>query len=167
MSRFTRDLQIKWRNFKFWFYYRLHPSHRYHILKLHDPGYRSIRHQMIHAVMGMVERHVKELRNHPLRGSGGKWTERAYLDAIELHIDFYRGFLDDPMERPLAESWIEHTEQLKDLWIWWQSVKDHPDLDCDIEYTNYDGEEITKDHPVWYEEVDRRLKQALDLRIGM
>jgi hypothetical protein len=151
---FKYGIRRKIKNARYWFLYRLHPRHQYHILRLGKPGYSDPRHQLIWAVMRMVERYVGELKAYE------STKDKTVREIAEAQIEAYKEY---EWYDPDAEHfWINHYTSLIDLWEWWESVRDHDDLDIDFEYNGHD-----KNSPVWYEEVDRRLKQAIDLRLGM
>jgi hypothetical protein len=58
-SRRLRRLRAAWRDFVFWFLYRLHPEHRYHVVRTGlRPGYWEIEDRMLHAMFSLLLEHV-------------------------------------------------------------------------------------------------------------
>lgn len=167
----------KVRDFIWWFRYRLWPRNRYHTLKLGKPGYSDPRHQLIHAVMGIVERYAKELRVnwHPQEEVKGLTD----VQVAGLYIDWCsRDILDADASddlKNLQRVWFHHYHSLQALLRWWADAKDNDMLDCldcwskeeipFLEEAGYYSREEVED--VTTEQVDHWLKVALDIRAGM
>lgn len=158
------DCRFYLRRMRWWILHRIHPKHRYHILKMREPGYGDPRHYMIFGVMRIVERYVDEL--HTCYDIDRKLSDTEVIDlAIESNLN--DEMAQEHFENPEDAHWVKHYRELKDLWEWWIEVRDDVDIDIDFEFERQDGTMITKDSPIWVDEVDRRLHQAVSLRRGM
>lgn len=104
-------------DFVWWFIYRLHPRHRYHVIKTGlKPGYTENEDLMLHAVFSLVCDYVEvEL---------GLWRANASKkyrcrQRGESHIrNFITEFENDSME---AEH-VAFYKELLEIYIWWKDV---------------------------------------------
>jgi hypothetical protein len=146
---------------RYWFLYRFHPRHRYHVLRLGSPGYSDPTHLMIFAVMGIVERYIEELRWWCHWGE----PDRKHLTHREIIDEIVRW-----REEPCKEEWDEESrkvelayyKRIQALVAWWDQVKNMEDLD---DAWNDDGPD---DAAPWSgENVNKMLREAIELRGGM
>jgi hypothetical protein len=174
----------KWTRLKYWFLYRFHPRHRYHVLKLTDrKGYSDPRHRMIHAVMRCMEEYVDELRNWdeiPKTASDVEVVLRYIRDTEEDIKDPSRLGKHTPVDwaHDYSLERLSYYSRLYHLLVWWNSVQDKDDLDSwaesDKEFViglrselRWDVREDGIFDDLTIEEVNRRLNEAIDLRAGM
>lgn len=118
------------KEFRYWFLYRLHPRHRYHVVRTGlPPGYYDQDTRMLHACMALLGDWVEE--------NGGverivEWSAelRAATNASTQEVNIRQAGIQDEaiaihrwwtVERPEAE---RDKEKALDDWYGWQCDKD-------------------------------------------
>lgn len=141
-----------------WLRYRFHPQHRYHVLKIGNPGYSDPRHQLIYAIMGIFERYIQELRSGFPNIKSDKELIKEYIKLNEESNNQW-DIPNDP-----HTGWIKHYNEVLEIMEWWELVKNHSDLDCDIprEYLTWDVPE-----ECMFDYVDKMLNKVTSIRSGM
>lgn len=114
-----------YKKIKYWFLHRFHPNHRYHVLKLHKPGYADPRHQMILAIMKTMERYLDELREET-----GNY-DHTNIEVVVEQIEYYTDLLEEDGDflKDYAERQIKFYNDLYEVVVWWDIVKDNDKLD--------------------------------------
>lgn len=154
-----------------WFRYRFIPRHRYHTLKLHEPGYRDPRSQLIYAVAGVVDRYVHELR---VNWHSEDLSELSDEEVVQKYIDWMNEEMESPDIFPLGyRLWRDHYADVKKFITWWNQVKDSWDLDgwTAQEIEEGYGEGLFQDphlrEVTHTDKINEMLHLAIDLRERM
>lgn len=87
-----RKLRAAKRDFIFWFLYRLHPEHRYHVVRTGlQPGYRETEDRMLHSMFFLLMEHVDAEGLENIEATATDETEdcpddwrRASCEKLEL-----------------------------------------------------------------------------------
>lgn len=172
---YRRQIFRRARSIKYWFLYRFHPNHRYHVLKIGKPGYSDPRHCLITAMMAVLKRYIDELRHF-----GPEECKNASdLEVIEI-------YLEDAIHDHKHCKWmagnnqhmIDHYKDLYDVWSWWVNITEDGEYvlkkgfsglfdDDTINMFSKEKQEELWDDPecvVSYEEINEKLKKIIDLR---
>lgn len=92
----------KLRDLKYGVMYRIHPRHRYHVLKIGTPGYYDPCSMFLPANFAILERYIEE---------------RGGVDGAAARIDWLREAGESPEYGGDIGYW--HEAEALSLWLWW------------------------------------------------
>lgn len=161
------SVEVMWKrikDIKYWFFYRFHPSHRYHVIRLNvKPNYYEVDDRLYLATMTLVKEFVEEEIKH-------NWRHiREYENKIWLYNDehgldetYYKIWYDAYQALKDAYNWHikEKEEKEKELSNLWDSVPFHP---FDQVYSKKEKQLIDKARKIETKIYDTSTKHCINI----
>ena len=109
--KFFHNIFRKISDVKYWFYYRFHPKHKYHIIKTNlKPGYYDTDHRLLHGCMSLLCEFVE------VECGGVSDLERKIVNSLNLSYD-------SEEERDSMKSSIISDFKIIAIYNWWKKEK--------------------------------------------
>lgn len=139
-------------NTKFWFFYRLHPGHRYHMINTHlGYDYHEIDDRMLHGMFSLLVEYVEVELAH-------MWSMHS-----EVHSKRAAGlaYLDSQISDILMEEGDAWTyREIRELYLWW--VDERPDRMDPFELIADDFTKTIAVHGTLFSDKDSPEHKELD-----